>query len=618
MMKCARFVSVVVVSSAAFSGWGAIFDVCDFGAKGDGVTKDTAAIQAAVDAACKAGGGTVELSAGTFLSGSIRLRDHVDFHLAGGAVLKGSPDAADYCAADCVPQNWASPRDGDNTSGGHLLWAANARDITVRGPGRIDGNGPAFLLDGKGKQWPDWKRGIPFRPGQMVWFADCEDVRIVDVELAHSPYWTCNLLNCERVWIRGCFIHNERRRFDTWNGDGIDIDRCRYVHVSDCRIDTADDSITLRASCGSRLRAPKDCAFVTVENCTLSSSCQAVRIGVGEGRIHDAVFSNLVVSDSNWAFNFVGAYSPKGRGTDIEGVRISNVRVAAKHFVMMQHRYSTEVDFSDIVFSGISGDVKEPSVINAVVGRPFSGIVFRDVDLPKGVTVKNADVRFEGGSFVRIQEEGRAKESGFVSMFNGRDLSGWEGATNTYCVSSEGYLTCTQTDGKGSTAGVQNLWTIRDYTNFVMRFEVKLPPNANNGLGIRTRPNGWCSREGMELQLLDDWGDLYNGSNRMADVHYTGAIYGVVPPARKVNGESYLKKPGEWNAVEVTAEGTHVVFVLNGTTLVDTDVSQFSTDGTVPSDGIKRPGLHNKSGRIHWCGHGHNIFWRNIRIRELP
>lgn len=209
-----------------------------------------------------------------------------------------------------------------------------------------------------------------------------------------------------------------------------------------------------------------------------------------------------------------------------------------------------------------------------------------------------------------------AAEDGFKPMFNGRDLTGWEGAVDTYRITPEGYLTCIQVDGKGE-SGAKNLWTARDYTNFVMRFDVKLPPNANNGLGIRTKANGWCSREGMELQLLDDWGDMYNGSNRLSDVHYTGAIYGVVAPARNVNGESYLKRPGEWNSVEVTADGHHIRFVLNGTVLVDADVSEYSTDGTRPADGIRRPGLHNKSGRIHWCGHGHRIFWRNVRIREL-
>ena len=207
-------------------------------------------------------------------------------------------------------------------------------------------------------------------------------------------------------------------------------------------------------------------------------------------------------------------------------------------------------------------------------------------------------------------------ESRFVPMFNGKDLEGWEGATNTYCVLPGGLLTCRQRSA-GKKKGVPNLWTKKDYADFIIRFEVKLPPNANNGLGIRTKPNGWCSREGMEIQLLDDWGDRYNGTNRLSDVHYTGAIYGVVPPKRKPDGTTYLKPTGEWNSVEVTAIGTKITVVLNGETIVDADVSQYSTDGTVPPDGIKRPGLHNRSGRIHWCGHGEDIFWRNVRILAL-
>ena len=208
-------------------------------------------------------------------------------------------------------------------------------------------------------------------------------------------------------------------------------------------------------------------------------------------------------------------------------------------------------------------------------------------------------------------------EKGFVPLFNGADLSGWEGATNTYCFASNGWLTCRQGSVRRGKDDVRNLWTKKDYADFVIRFDVKLPKNANNGLGIRTKPNGWCSREGMEIQLLDDWGDAYNGTNRLDDVHYTGAVYGVVPPKRKPDGTTYLKPTGEWNTVEVTAIGTKIRVVLNGETIVETDVAAFSTDGTVPPDGIKRQGLHNRSGRLHWCGHGEDIFWKNVRILEL-
>jgi len=282
------------------------------------------------------------------------------------------------------------------------------------------------------------------------------------------------------------------------------------------------------------------------------------------------------------------------------------------------------------------GDPRHMAVFNDVLKRVAAeseGVEYVDIYTPMqnitdisscvqpddGVHLVAAGYRFVANSLLNWLSvyACRPDEDGFVSLFNGKDLTGWEGATNTYCVSADGCLACMQVGGVGE-SGTENLWTVRDYTNFVMRFDVKLPPNANNGLGIRCKPNGWCSREGMELQLLDDWGDMYNGSNKLVDVHYTGSVYGVVPPARKINGESYLNRPNEWNAVEVRADGSHITFVLNGTTLVDTDVSKFSTDGTVPADGIKRPGLHNKAGRIHWCGHGHNIFWRNIRIRELP
>lgn len=376
-----------------------VFSVIDFGAAGDGLTKDTQAIQAAVDAAAAKGGGTVEIPAGTYLTGSIWLRDNIDLHLYPGAVLKGSPDLEDYCAADCCPQNYASPRTGDCTTGGHLLLGVGVRNVTLRGPGKIDGNSSHFFLNGNyvdvGK-----KVTLPDRPAQMIWFVDSEDIRIKDLEIADAPYWSCFLLNCTRVWITGCHIHTERVRYTTHNGDGIDIDRCRFVHISDCHIDTHDDCITLRASMAERLTTPQNCEQITVTNCTLSSGCNAIRLGVGEGLICRATFSNLVISKSQTAFNLVSGYARDERGADITDVVFSDITVDAGRLMKIHHMRG-DGSIRKITFDGISGTVKEDSQIWAKESRPFEEILLRDIDIDGSFECINASVRREGGRFMQ-------------------------------------------------------------------------------------------------------------------------------------------------------------------------------------------------------------------------
>ena len=232
----------------------------------------------------------------------------------------------------------------------------------------------------------------------MVYIANCTDVRITDVELADSPYWTCFILNCDRVFVRGCYVHSSRHPH-TFNGDGIDIDRCRWVTVSDCCIDTADDCITLRASCARLLEKPQDCAYVTIANCNLSSSCNGVRFGVGEGRIHDVTVTGLSISDTRTAFNFVAAYVPASRGTDITDVRISECVVDAQKFLHMYHCHAKDAVFANLTFTGISGKTREPSAIVANAPALFRDIVFRDVEVGRGYTARNVSVTVERGDF---------------------------------------------------------------------------------------------------------------------------------------------------------------------------------------------------------------------------
>lgn len=165
----------------------ATYDVKDFGAKGDGVTKDTMAIQAAIDAATSAGGGTVEVTAGTYLTGSIFLKDNVDFHIGAGAEVLASPDRADYNPTDVCPQNWKSV--SESHEGGHLFLCVECKNVTLRGPGRINGNSKAFLLGPYGERYPE--RNIPFRPAQMLFFCESQNIRVQDLELADASYWSC-------------------------------------------------------------------------------------------------------------------------------------------------------------------------------------------------------------------------------------------------------------------------------------------------------------------------------------------------------------------------------------------------------------------------------------------
>ena len=356
-----------------------VFSVLDFGAKGDGVTKDTAAIQRVIDAAYAAGGGEVLLPQGTYLSGSLFLKNGVDFHLADGAVLKASPDKEDYNAVDVCPQNSGGLGRGDNTSGGHLVLCVEAENVKLRGPGKIDGNAPAFMQMPDGSHPPS-KMDIPWRPSQMVWFVESTNIVVRDIELADAPYWSCFVYGCENVLVENTKIHTIRNPH-TYNGDGLDIDSSRHVRVTGCSISTADDALTLRAS-GAKLKKPGDCAFVTVENSFLSSDCNAVRMGVGNGTIRDCEFRNIRIGNTRYAVNAVGAWGGKPqRGVNIRNISFENLDVDALGFCKFYYWMATNSVFDGIRFKNVRGNVREESIFEDTQERPFLNLAFDNVRL---------------------------------------------------------------------------------------------------------------------------------------------------------------------------------------------------------------------------------------------
>lgn len=346
-------------------------NVRDFGAVGDGKTKDTSAVQRAIDA-----GGIVFFPPGVYLCGTLYLKSEGGLELAPGAVILGSPDKEDYNADDFCVQNSFSVV--EKSSGAHLIVVLEQHDVVIRGGGKIDGNRQAFYGDPNEKerkfQLGDW------RPGQMVYVCESENVTITDVELNHAAYWTLFLHGCENVMVRGVRIWNDYR---THNGDGIDIDCCRYVTVSDCIIHSGDDCITFRGD-DRRLKNKKICEYVTVTNCIIGTSCNAMRIGVGNSIIRNCTVSNIVVKDTRTGIQINSAYSTDS-GVGIENILFSNINMEVKRpFALFSHfRGLCDQNIKpmrNIRFSNITTTAMCNSAICANHVGDIDGITFSDVE----------------------------------------------------------------------------------------------------------------------------------------------------------------------------------------------------------------------------------------------
>ncbi len=194
-------------------------------------------------------------------------------------------------------------------------------------------------------------------------------------------------------------------------------------------------------------------------------------------------------------------------------------------------------------------------------------------------------------------------EEGFVPLFKGKNLDGWfvMYKQGPGFVVEDGILVCPADGG-------EKLETEKEYANFIFRFEFRLEPDSNNGIGIRAPREGHTATQGMEIQILDQSGPKY-GPMKLRPEQYHGSVYDVIP-ART----GFLKKPGEWQEEEIEANGRRIKVTLNGAVILDADLDMVREPAVL----AKHPGLARPSGHIILIGHGTRVEFRNLRIKELP
>ena len=387
-----------------------IFNIVDFGAIRDGKTLNTDAIQEAIDACTRAGGGQVYVPPGIYLTGTVFLKDNVILYLETGATLLGSSRIEDY-----KPRN--------------VVVAEGAHTIGIAGRGTIDGQGQTFWelqdvgrIQSNRRRKFSWVPHFYYRhpknpPGRLVRITDCTDVHISDVVMRNSESWTLFILGCDDVNIRGIRILNPLIGPNT---DGIDIDASSNVSVSDCYIYTADDAICLK----NEVKGYTDriCRNITITNCILTTVCNAFKIGTGtKGSFENIVFSNSTIKAGKPSEilaqsaletidpeHYGNALGPLGGiaietvdGGNLRGVAVSNIvmkGVRAPIFIRRANRASIR---NPDAIPGILKDVNIDNIVayGASTTSSITGLPGYPVE---SVSLSNIRIEIEGGGTEKL------------------------------------------------------------------------------------------------------------------------------------------------------------------------------------------------------------------------
>lgn len=316
-MKRICFLFLILLSICRISANAQTYNILDYGAIADTNHLSTIAINKAVEACYQNGGGRVMVPAGRFVSGTITLKNNVELYLESGSILYASTDTLHF-----PRQQQPAYRSQKDPGGWYaLIYAEGARHIGIAGKGTIDGRGARQIA----------RRGLPGgdldgRPRNVL-FISCQYITVEGITMLNSGIWNQHYLNCEDVMVDKINVYNHSNR----NNDGIDIDGCRRVTLSNSIIDSDDDAIVLKST-GSA-----GCENIAITNCVISSYTNGIKCGTeSTGGFKNISISNCTVQPSrstdasvfNWGHDGITGISLEiVDGGVMDGITVSNIMI---------------------------------------------------------------------------------------------------------------------------------------------------------------------------------------------------------------------------------------------------------------------------------------------------
>lgn len=392
---------IVFLTSSLFSYAGGTFNVADFGAKGDGKTLDSPAINAAIDAAVKQGGGQVVIPAGTFLCGSIRLKSNIELHLSPGTVILAAP--AQMKAYDESEDFGDFPQYQD---GGHtffhnsLIWAEKQENVSITGFG---------MIDGEGLTKKDTERGGNLQGGSIgtgdkaIALKECKRVTLRDFTVFRGGHFAIIMTGCDISTLDNLTIDTNR--------DGIDIDCCKYMTISNCKVNTPnDDAIVLKSSYA--LKKPVLCEHIAVTNCNVTGyKCGTLLDGtyVPEkvnwvcgrfklGTESNGGYRNISLSNSTFMYSSGLAFEEVDQGK-MENITVSNITMShVHHYPIYITTGSRNRGPKEMSKKSTARDIQISNVVADDCDSLCSIIITGMEDEPiRNVWLNNIRIQFKGG-----------------------------------------------------------------------------------------------------------------------------------------------------------------------------------------------------------------------------